>query len=73
MQSNRTPAEELLGFNNSQYDLAAKNILSVYTIWICMESPTDKSIINHYRIDDWWSLNDDNDIKYYLGGFPDRV
>ena len=32
-----------------------------------------KSIINHYRIDDWWSMNDDNDIKYYLGGFPDRV
>ena len=32
-----------------------------------------KSIINHYRIDDWWSMNDDNDIKYCLGGFPDRV
>jgi hypothetical protein len=32
-----------------------------------------KSIINHYRIDDWWSLNDDNDIKYYLGSFPERV
>ena len=28
MQGNQTPAEELLGFNNSQYDLAAKNILS---------------------------------------------
>ena len=28
MQANQTSAEELLGFNNSQYDLAAKNILS---------------------------------------------
>lgn len=42
---------------------------------IAMDDDDDyyKSIINHYRIDDWWSLNDDNDIKYYLGGFPDRV
>ena len=28
MQGNQTPAEELLGSNNPQYDLAAKNILS---------------------------------------------
>ena len=28
MQQNQTPAEELLGFNNPQYDLAAKRILS---------------------------------------------
>lgn len=42
---------------------------------IAMDDDDDyyKGIINHYRIDDWWSLNDGNEIKYYLGGFPDRV
>lgn len=28
MQQNQTPPEELLGFNNPQYDLAAKKLLS---------------------------------------------
>lgn len=28
MTQSQTPAEELLGFNNPQYDLAAKNVLS---------------------------------------------
>lgn len=35
-----------------------------------------KGIIYHNEpcsIDDWWSLADGNDIKYYLGNFPDRV
>ena len=35
-----------------------------------------KGIIYHHRpssMDDWWSLADGNEIKYYLGGFPDRV
>ena len=25
-------------------------VKKVYTIWICMESPTEKSVINHYRL-----------------------
>lgn len=33
-------------FTGSDYSEVKK----VYTIWICMESPTDKSIINHYRL-----------------------
>ena len=35
-----------------------------------------KGIIYHHRpssMDDWWSLADGNEIKYYLGGFPERV
>ncbi len=35
-----------------------------------------REIIYHYEpcsMDDWWSLADGNDIKYYLGGFPGRV
>jgi hypothetical protein len=35
-----------------------------------------REIIYHYEpcsMDDWWSLADGNEIKYYLGGFPDRV
>jgi len=33
-------------FSGKDYD----GIKKVYTIWICMESPTEKSIINHYRL-----------------------
>ena len=33
-------------FSGSDYSEVKK----VYTIWICMESPTDKSVINHYRM-----------------------
>ena len=33
-------------FTGSDYSEVKK----VYTLWICMESPTDKSIINHYRL-----------------------
>ena len=33
-------------FSGSDYSEVKK----VYTIWICMESPTDKSVINHYRL-----------------------
>jgi len=35
-----------------------------------------RETINHcepWSIDDCWSLADGNDIKYYLGNFPDRV
>ena len=45
---------------------------------IAMDDDDDyyKGIIYHNEpcsIDDWWSLADGNDIKYYLGNFPDRV
>ena len=33
-------------FSGSDYSEVKK----VYTIWICMESPTDRSIINHYHM-----------------------
>lgn len=35
-----------------------------------------REIIYHNEpssIDDWWSLADGNEIKYYLGNFPERV
>ena len=35
-----------------------------------------REIIYHYEpcsMDDWWSLADGNEIKYYLGSFPERV
>ena len=45
---------------------------------IAMDDDDDyyREIIYHYEpcsMDDWWSLADGNEIKYYLGGFPDRV
>ena len=33
-------------FSGSDYSEVKK----VYTIWICMESPTERSVINHYRM-----------------------
>ena len=39
-------AQKETEFTGSDYSEVKK----VYTIWICMESPTDKSIINHYRM-----------------------
>ncbi len=33
-------------FSGSDYSEVKK----VYTIWICMESPTDRNVINHYRL-----------------------
>ena len=39
-------AQKETEFSGSDYSEVKK----VYTIWICMESPTDKSIINHYRM-----------------------
>jgi hypothetical protein len=45
---------------------------------IAMDDDDDyyREIIYHYEpcsMDDWWSLADGNEIKYYLGGFPERV
>ena len=39
-------AQKETEFSGSDYD----GVKKVYTIWICMESPTGKSIINHYRL-----------------------
>ena len=39
-------AQKETEFSGKDYN----GIKKVYTIWICMESPTDKSIINHYRL-----------------------
>ena len=39
-------AQKETEFSGSNYSKVKK----VYTIWICMESPMDKSIINHYRM-----------------------
>ncbi|TYZ27328.1 nuclease [Selenomonas caprae] len=39
-------AQKETEFRGSDYSEVKK----VYTIWICMESPTDKSVINHYRM-----------------------
>ena len=39
-------AQKETEFSGSDYS----GVKKVYTIWICMESPTDRSIINHYRM-----------------------
>jgi len=39
-------AQKETEFSGSDYS----GVKKVYTIWICMESPMDKSIINHYRM-----------------------
>ena len=39
-------AQKETEFSGKDYN----GIKKVYTIWICMESPTEKSIINHYRL-----------------------
>ena len=39
-------AQKETEFTGSDYS----DVKKVYTIWICMESPTDRSVINHYRM-----------------------
>ena len=39
-------AQKETEFKGSDYSSVKK----VYTIWICMESPVEKSVINHYRM-----------------------
>ena len=39
-------AQKETEFSGSDYN----GVKKVYTIWICMESPIEKSVINHYRL-----------------------